>query len=326
LLLRRRGDRLEKYQLQPNKQIPRKKALISVPVVSVIIISYNRIDKLRETLGELQKQYYQDFEVIVVDNNSHDGSPQLIEEQFTEVKLIKLPHNIGIAARNRGIEISRGEFIVLMDDDAVLKKDWIENAVRHFHQEPSLGILASKVLNYNSGEIWGWVYGVDVNTFADKQFEVFDFVACAAAIKKSALEKAGLFSEELFIYWDEDDLSIRIIDSGYTIWYCPDLVAYHRIPSSQNSMRSKRSAYYRTRNAIWYYWEYYPVWVAAIVSFCSIPYHLSSALRYRCLWSSLKGVLDAFIGMPEILKKRRPVRKETWRKAASPKVKRLLRI
>jgi len=300
--------------------------LKSAPTVSVVIISYNRIDKIREALTELRKQYFHDFEVIVVDNNSHDGSPQLIEEEFTEVKLIKLPHNIGIAARNRGIEISRGEFIVLMDDDAVLEKDWIENALKHFYKEPSLCILASKVLNYDSREIWGWVYEEDVNIFADKQFEVFGFVACAAAIRKSALDKAGLFSEELFIYWDEDDLSIRIIDSGYKIWYCPDLIAYHKIPSSQNAWRNKRRAYYQSRNAIWYYWKYYPVWVATVVSACSIPYHLSSALKYRSLWSFLKGILDAFLGMPEIVKKRKPVSKETWRKAASPKVKRFLRI
>ena len=324
--MKRKGYRLEKPQIQPGQQIARKEALKSAPIVSVVILSYNRKGQIRETLSELQKQSYQDFEVIVVDNNSHDGSQQLIEEEFTEVKLIKLPHNIGIAARNRGIEISRGEFIVLMDDDAVLAKDWIEKALKHFNKEPSLGILASKVLNYDSREIWGWVYGVDVNTFADKQFEAFDFVACAAAIRKTALEKAGLFSEELFIYWDEDDLSIRIIDSGYKIWYCPDLVAYHRIPSSQNATRSKRRAYYKARNAIWYYWKYYPVWVATVVSICSIPYHLSSVLRYRCLWACLKGILDAFLGMPEILKKRRPVREETWRKAASPKVKRFLRI
>ena len=269
---------MEKPQIQPGQQIARKEALKSAPIVSVVILSYNRKGEIRETLSELQKQYYQDFEVIVVDNNSHDGSQQLIEEEFTEVKLIKLPHNIGIAARNRGIEISRGEFIVLMDDDAVLEKDWIEKALKHFNKEPSLGILASKVLNYDSREIWGWVYGVDVNTFADKQFEAFDFVACAAVIRKSALEKSGLFSEELFIYWDEDDLSIRIIDSGYTIWYCPDLVTYHRIPSSQNATRSKRRTYYQARNAIWYYWKYYPVWVATVVSVCSIPYHLSIAL------------------------------------------------
>jgi len=314
------------YQIQPNQQISCIETLKSVPVVSVVIISYNRIDKLREALHELQKQQYQDFEVIVVDNNSQDGSQQLIEEQFTEVKLLELPYNIGIAARNRGIDISRGEFIVLMDDDAVLQKDWIENAVRHFREEPSLGVLASKVLNYYSGKIWGWVYGVDVNIFADKQFEIFDFVACAAAIRKTALEKTGLFSEELFIYWDEDDLSIRMIDSGYKILYCPDLVAYHKISSSQNTMRNKRSMYYNTRNAIWYYWKYYPVWVAITVSFCSIPYQLIRALRYRCLWSCLKGILNAFTGMPEILKKRRPVREETWHKAATPKVKRLLRI
>ena len=317
---------MKESQIQPGQQIARKEALKPAPTVSVVIISYNRIDKLREALTELQKQYFQDFEVIVVDNNSHDGSPQLIEKEFTEVKLIKLPHNIGIAARNRGIEISRGEFIVLMDDDAVLENDWIENALKHFNKEPSLGILASKVLNYYSGKIWGWVYGVDVNTYADKQFEAFTFVGCAAAIRKSALEKAGLFSEELFIYWDEDDLSIRIIDSGYTIWYCPDLIAYHKIPSSQNAARRKRRKYYHARNAIWYYWKYYPVWAAFVISTCSIPYNLGHALRNRCLWSSLKGVLDAFLGMPEILKKRKPVREETWRRAASPVVKRFLRI
>ncbi len=317
---------MEKSQIQPGKQIARQEALKPAPTVSVVILSYNRKDRIRETLSELQKQSYQDFEVIVVDNNSHDGSQQLIEEEFTEVQLLKLPHNIGIAGRNRGMEISRGEFIVIIDDDAVLEKDWIEKAVKYFDKEPSLGVLASKVLNYYSREIWGWVYGVDVNTFADQQFETFDFVACAAAIRKPALEKAGLFSEELFLYWDEDDLSIRIIDAGYTIWYCPDLVAYHVIPVSQNATRSKRRVYYQARNSIWYYWKYYPVWVAIIVSVCSIPYHLSSALRYRCLRACLKGILDALLGMPGILKKRTPVREETWRKAATPKVKRFLRI
>jgi len=317
---------LKKSQIKRRRQVARKEALKSAPVVSVVIISYNRIDKLKEALTALREQYFRDFEVIVVDNNSHDGSPRLIEEEFPEVKLTKLPNNIGIAARNRGIEISRGEFVVLMDDDAVLENDWIEKAVQHFNNEPSLGVLASKVLNYYSREIWGWVYGVDVNTHADKQFEVFTFVACAAAIRKSALNAAGLFSEELFIYWDEDDLSIRIMDSGYTLRYHPDLVAYHKVPVNQNAARRTRRKYYHARNAIWYYWKYYPVWVATLVSAFSIPYNLGRSFQYHCFWSTLKGLLDATWGMPGILKKRKPVSKETWQKAASPKVKRLLRI
>ena len=120
---------MKKPRIQLGKRDTQKKALESAPAVSIVILSYNRIDSIREALTELQKQHFQDFEVIVVDNGSQDGSPQLIEEEFNEVRLIKLPHNIGIAARNRGIEISRGEFIVLMDDDAVLEADWIENAI-----------------------------------------------------------------------------------------------------------------------------------------------------------------------------------------------------
>lgn len=317
---------MQKSHSNPAMQTADKESLRPAPEVSVVIISYNRKGEIHELLTELNKQSFKDFEIIVVDNDSHDGSQQLIEEEFPEVKLIKLPRNIGVVARNRGIEISRGEFIVLIDDDAVLENDWIEKAISHFHEDPSLGVLASKVLNYYSRKIWGWVYGVDVNTFADKQFETVRFVACAAAIRKSALDKAGLFSEELFIYWDEDDLSIRIIDSGYTIWYCPDLVAYHKVSPTQDEIRGNRRIYYQSRNPIWYYWKYYPVWVATLVSIFSIPYNLNNAVRRKTLRYSLKGMLDASLGMPRILKKRKPVSKETWQKSATPRVKRFLRI
>jgi GT2 family glycosyltransferase len=116
------------------------------------------------------------------------------------------------------------------------------------------------------------------------------------------------------------------MDAGYSIWYCPDLVAYHKILQIQNARRGNRWNYYHTRNAIWYYWKYYPIRMAFVISACSIPYNLVHALRHGCLWSSLKGVLTALLGMPRVLRKRMPVKEETWRKAATPVVKRFLRI
>jgi len=298
----------------------------SLPKVSVVMASWNRRDEIRETLTELQQQDYPDFEVIVVDNNSQDGSAELIEEEFRDVRLIRLPRNIGTDSRNIGIANARGEIVVFLDDDAILEKDWIGKAANKFDKEPQVAILASRILNYYTKEISDWIYETDANTFGDREFETFNFVGCAAAIRKSALDKVGLFPEENFLYGEEGDLSIRIIDLGYEIRYYPDLIAYHRIPSGQNVRINKRRMYYLTRNTIWHYWKYYPLSVALIASFFRIPHNLKSAFGLHYSRVYLKAVLDAFLALPKILKKRKPVKKETLRKVSTPKLKWLIKM
>ena len=296
------------------------------PRVSVVIASWNRRDEIRETLTELRQQTYPDFEVIVVDNNSQDGSPELIEREFEDVRLIRLPRNSGVESRNIGIANARGEIVVIVDDDAILEKDWIEKAVNKFDREPQVAVLASRVLNYYTKEICDWIYGKGVNTLASNEFQAFSFVGCGAAIRKSALDKVGLFPEEYFLYGDEGDLSIRVIDLGYQIRYYPDLIAYHRVPVEQNMKKTKRRIYYSTRNTIWHYWKYYPLWVALIASLFSLRYNLKDAFRLPCSRLYCKAVVDAFAGIPKILKKRKPVRKETLRKITSSKPKWLTRM
>jgi len=113
------------------------------PLVTVNILSWNRKEDLRESLIELKKTTYPNIELIVVDNASTDGSPEMVEREFPYVKLIKMPKNIGIAGWNIGFEKANGKYIMVLDDDSYPAPDAIELMVEEFEKaDEDVGIIA----------------------------------------------------------------------------------------------------------------------------------------------------------------------------------------
>src|SRR5258708_4829328 len=119
-------------------------------LVSVIIQNWNGIDLLKICLPSLSKQTFKDFEVILVDNGSKDGSVEFIEKKFPKFKIIKLLKNIGFSpAVNRGIKMAKGKYIVLINNDTRVDRDCLINLVTAANKHPQVGMVAAKMLQYH---------------------------------------------------------------------------------------------------------------------------------------------------------------------------------
>ena len=126
-----------------------KQKALSRPTVSLVISVWNRKEDLRENLLAIRKQTQPADQVIVVDNHSHDGTPDMVRREFPEVQLICMPHsNYGACETfNVGFASARGDFIGILDDDVVLPATFVEHMLHEFEQEPATTVLISpKVL------------------------------------------------------------------------------------------------------------------------------------------------------------------------------------
>ncbi|MEJ1936203.1 glycosyltransferase family 2 protein, partial [Nostoc sp. NIES-2111] len=122
----------------------------SPPAASVIIVNFNRVNLLAECLGSLARQSFQDFELIVVDNGSRDGSREWVAEHFPQAKVIANESNRGFCeANNQGFAAARGKYFVLLNNDAVADREWLGELVRRGEADPRCGMVASKV--YGAG-------------------------------------------------------------------------------------------------------------------------------------------------------------------------------
>jgi GT2 family glycosyltransferase len=199
----------------------------------VIVVNYNRQDLLRACLDSLDAQTFSDFEIIVVDNGSQDGSLRYLQALASpRLRLVPLSTNTGFARGcNAGMEIARGKYVATLNNDAEADPQWLERLVRAMEQNPRAGMCASKIvfhgdrgridkaghLIYFDGLNHGRGSGErDAGQF-DQQAEVLFPDGAAALYRRSMLEDVGLFDEAFFAYGDDADLGLRGRLSG---WNC----------------------------------------------------------------------------------------------------------
>jgi GT2 family glycosyltransferase len=132
---------------------------------SVVIPSGNGMAHLPVCLAALRAQSHRDFETIVVDNNSTDGSPEYVAGEFSEVQLVRLPYNgVFAAAVNAGIRRARGEVIVLLNNDTEAESAWLAELLGALEREPTASMAASKMLLFDRRDTLhsaGDFYGLD---------------------------------------------------------------------------------------------------------------------------------------------------------------------
>jgi GT2 family glycosyltransferase len=276
------------------------------PLVSVVITNWNRKNDLRECLESIKNQTYKNNEIIVVDNYSTDGSIEIVTNEFPEVKLIVMPDSSYGACEtfNIGFVNSTGEYVIVMDNDALLEKDWIEKAIIEFENDEKLGCVAGRVLNYYTKEDWGfWIYGLE-DGYKDKEFYTTVFVGCSALIKKKILDEVGGYPKEYFLYWNDVALGAEVVNHGYKIKYVPNIVAYHKVSGTQRPGR--KGYYYLVRNGYWYYWRYYPLDLAIK---CTLIHFIKSGwvgVKYPITF--IKAHLCAIKELPAMIRKRDPIK------------------
>lgn len=219
--------------------------------LSVIIPNWNGKDMLKTCLASLKKQTFKDFEVVVVDNGSIDGSVNYIEKFFPEVKLVKLPKNTGFApAVNLGIKICVGEMIMLLNNDTEVDKDCLKLLVNTATVKKEVGFIAAKILNFknrniidSAGDYIDAVGHSDNIGRGEKDGEKFSkpgfiFLATGGGtlFKREVFEKIGFFDHDFFAYMEDVDFCLRAQLRGIKGWYEPKAKIYHihKATSSRN--------------------------------------------------------------------------------------------
>lgn len=249
---------------------------ISVPKVSVIIVNYNGRHLLDELFESLATQTRLADEVIMVDNASMDGSVDYVLDRFPWVKVITSPANVGFAGGNNlGFDNAQGEYIALLNTDAVPEEKWLAELIHALDKDDRLGAVVSKVFlaaekptidcagaEFNN---LGFSWGRGSNQLDKGQFESVvesaSLTACATLLRRSALGGAPLFDGRLFMYYEELDLGIRLRGNGYNILYVPTSVVCHKRSQGVRKATSKPlefQQFYGNRNRIKIVMKYYP--------------------------------------------------------------------
>jgi GT2 family glycosyltransferase len=253
------------------------------PAVSVIVVNWNGKHLLGPCLKALARQTFTDFETVVVDNGSSDGSAAWLAEAHPEVRLIALDGNLGFAGgNNAGIRATSGEFVALLNNDTEVEPGWLEALVTCLRRHPDVAACDSKVFFHGSGDLL-WSQGADYAVSgaviqrgfrqpdrgldAGDRREVFIAVACAALYRRQALDQVGLFDEDYFIGYEDVDLSFRLHAAGWRILNVSGAVVQHHV-SASTKVNSDFYVYWGQRNVLDTYvknmpagllWKYLPL-------------------------------------------------------------------
>ncbi len=247
--------------------------------VSVIIPNLNRKELLVQCLESLDAQTRRDFETIVVDNGSDDGSREFLKSREGErLRVILFDENQGFArACNAGIAKARGRYVAILNNDAQADPLWLESLAQAMESLPAAGMAASKILMlpektridkvghllYWDGLNHGRGCGELDQGQYDRQEECLFPDGAAAMYRKDMLDRVGGFNEEFFAYGDDCDLGLRARRAGWSCVYAPKARAYH-VHSATAGEYSTFKAFLIERNRIWVAIRHFPILLLAV--------------------------------------------------------------
>ena len=285
------------------------------PLVSIIIITWNRKTEVLETVHSVYAQSYRNFEMIVVDNGSTDGTAAALCNEFPAVHMIELTQNQGVSARNLGIKVAQGEIVFCLDSDASLGRDTLRNIVDRLEQDREIGVINSKILNASTqkpDQNAGWAYSEKQRAKSDQEFFCHNFSEGGCAIRKDVFARTGLFWEKLFFGREGEEFSLRVLNLGYKILYYPEAVIYHRVSPEPRPFDPVRQ-YYDLRNSLYIYLARYPWWLFLWFSPLKIGAALFRGLHRRKIKWVFSAIRDVIRGTPSLISERKPIKNETAR-------------
>lgn len=223
------------------------------PTVSLVISVWNRKDDLRDNLRAIAAQTVPADQVVVVDNCSRDGTPEMVLQEFPWVQLIRMPHSDYGACEtfDIGFASAWGEFVGILDDDVVLPPTFVEHMLAKFATEPATtAILSPKVLE---PEMPDWYRD---SPAVNRERYLPTFRGCGSMARAAPLREAGFYDIRLFIFGNERDLTTRLLNLGYRVKMVPTIEVFHKAPFGMR--HGKRSLYYHVRNFWLYAFKYLP--------------------------------------------------------------------
>ncbi len=293
----------------------------SLPLVSIIIVNYNGKKFLESCLTSLALVNSIDFEVLVVDNASTDGSYEEACTRFPDFSYLQLHDNLGYsAAVNAGIKKAKGEYILTLNNDIILDRNFITYIRSAMDTDATVGMCASKMIfpdkRINSTGIYisrswaAWdrgVFQLDRGQF-DQPGEVFGPNGGAGLYRRKMLEEIGYFDEDFFLFYEDLDVAFRGRLAGWRCLYNPLAVAIHH-HGGTTGPNSDLSIYYAERNILWYIFKDLPVFIL-LIFLPLIFYRNVGVIAYvprdkRII--VLKAKLDGYKRIGLMMKKRRRI-------------------
>jgi len=287
------------------------------PLVSIIIVNWNRKEDLLFTLKKISNDSYTNLEVVIVDNGSNDGSTKEVPAKYPNYKYINLNRNLGCEeGYNVGVLNSKGEILIYLDSDAYIENGGIDKMVDIFIQNSNIGIIDPLIINYHSK--------LPQNKPNNWPLKGTMFTGCAVALRRELINKIGLRPGNFFIYASEADVCIRTLDAGYEIRHSEDILAYHK--ESPVKRLSSKFFYFSTRNIIWLIFKYYPILPAIRELFVHLIWNFILAVKSRSLFQYIKGAVIGLLGIPKIMKNERKVLENWKRGRVYPSIGLILKI
>ncbi len=296
-----------------------------MPFISIIIPHLNGKHHLDDCFQSLRQQTFTDFEVMLVDNGSTDGTQDYVRENYPEVRLLELGENRGFTgACNAGWQAAQGEIIILLNNDTEVDAHWLAEIVDAFERHPrggqrrqqnaalrparpfphGRGLLRLDGIPGNRG-----VWQQDVGQF-DREEYVFSACGGSSAYRRTMLEEIGFLDDDFFFSCEDVDMGWRANLAGWRVLYVPTAVLYHKLKATGGDVTG---SYYDGRNFLYLIWKNYPtsllrrhwrlIWRAQwTITREALRHWRGEAARAR-----LRGQLAGLLGVFKMWPKRRAI-------------------
>jgi len=240
-----------------------------LPKLSIIIVSFNTCELLRQCLHSLRAQCHF-AEVIVVDNNSHDGSPAMVQAEFPEVAIVRLKENVGFAAANNvGICRSTGEILLLLNSDTVLEDESLLRCLEHMQRRPDLGAVSPRLIDRDGlpqncchrypslADMFRQALRWPPRSADTIPQDDFWIAGTCLMVRRDALESLDdQLDENFFMYWEDADLCHRLQTAGWHLEVFDDASIRHYGGASgggdDNCRRPDLHAWYQYGRHHWF--------------------------------------------------------------------------
>lgn len=248
------------------------------PLVSILILTYNRSDLLQKCLSSVLKSDYPNLEFIISDNESSEDIKSFVKKTYPrrEIKVVRLKKNRGLTGGfNFGYKYCKGKYIMLLCNDTKIAKSCVLHLVKIAENDPMIGAIAPKVVQmrnpkfiHSAGSFLtntGLLYHYGVYQRSDSKkyqgnYYIFSSTGAGFLVRRSTIQKTGLYSEDFFMAYDESDLCHRIWLGGYTIVYCGKAELQHYWSATMDPSN---------QNELWY-WNYRNILSSFIINFSTI--------------------------------------------------------
>jgi GT2 family glycosyltransferase len=327
---------------------------MKAPLISVIIVNWNGCEYLPACLDSLLDQTCRDFETIVVDNGSHDGSLELLQRSYPWVRVVPLSVNTGFASgNNAGYAVARGEYIVALNNDTRVERFWLAELIAPVEEQPAIGMVSSRICSWDDPDqidSLGVAICPDGMSRGSRRLARFSALAlakteeillpsaCAALYRRKMLDETGFFDDDFFAYCEDTDLGLRGRIAGWNAVLARDAVVYHRY-SRSGGVFSPLKLYLVERNHFWVALKCFPAIMLLFLPLWTIVRYLvqvrlvlgaqGAGAQFRNAPSSdlikavLRGLSDMVRGLPDIYRKRQAV--TTIRRLSAGDMRRLLK-